>query len=585
MRTLVLLGSSGAAEQLGDPDTDLLLGFDPLELSESVRGQRVVMADELLGWDQRAVIESDVRQLLAGLRADAAAAALRVCGNSLLDASEWHLRSEFTNVLCAYTAVAELVDGDAIESVVSGPRTPTSVRLGAEAAVADALRRPPQLGVDEWTPIYPVPQPSRSKALAGAVLLRARAGVGRERHARVVALPTMKLAAALAQVSSNELRAAGVALTPFPGTGVRRVLEIARERRLPFVAPAIRIGSPMPPALAPGALLALDQGDQRASLTEALCVIARKTFVDTAYLAGQTAATIKALEDLRDLRSLVLPTAAVGQSLMLQAWAARRGITCAVVQHGSYFFRDWDGGDSRADVLFGWGEGVREQMDLWDGPTPRLVAAGAPTIGVANAKPSTGPVERLLVATTGNPKGSAFGLYGFADAFLRAIAPGVRLLHAHGVLVELRLHPVEQRSGYERRLKELGLPVRFSEAPDLASAVDMADAVIASFSSSAFEAAGRGRPVALWTGQIPGDILAAHFVPPLCDPMPATFSSSDDFQRLAEMMIHGAAAFLEESGELGAILAAYARPFDAALFAAEVERLGTKESAVQCVVP
>ena len=255
-------------------------------------------------------------------------------------------------------------------------------------------------------------------------------------------------------------------------------------------------------------------------------------------------------------------------------WARRRGIAVAAVQHGVYGFKEHDGGDSRADVLFAWSERVREQALAWPQPGPAVIAVGAPGMPQPpRRRNAAGPPRRVLVATTGRPIESALATTSFHEQFIAVIAPGLRTLLEAGAQVELRLHPIEDPAVYLRILAGAGLAVPFAPALPLAEAVRRSDLLVAAPSSVAFEAGVLGAPVLLWTGAIPPAIRSEHLVAPLSLDLPGMFGDQREFDALVDGLLAESAPAIRLGSELGAQLGSYAQPFDADRFAQELREL------------
>jgi CDP-glycerol glycerophosphotransferase (TagB/SpsB family) len=190
----------------------------------------------------------------------------------------------------------------------------------------------------------------------------------------------------------------------------------------------------------------------------------------------------------------------------------------------------------------------------------------------ARATAVTAP-RHVLLATTGRPIESALAPTSFHEQFVAAVAPGLRLLQAAGVRVELRLHPIEDRAVYRRILASAGLELPFAPAVGLADALRATDLVVAAPSSVAFEAGVLGVPVLLWTGGIPHDVRVDHLLAPLSLDLEGMFADEGDFAALVRGLLGDGAPGLAAGGALGARLAEYAEPFDADRFAGGLEEL------------
>jgi hypothetical protein len=306
-------------------------------------------------------------------------------------------------------------------------------------------------------------------------------------------------------------------------------------------------------------------------LNRALAGVAVRVLADAQPLACRATAALRRWERLRDLRAIVLPTAAAGVARLACRWAQERGVPVAVVQHGIYGFREGDGGDRRADIILGWGEAVRDQVAEWNRNRARVEVIGAPGITAAGPDAGNGrPLRRVLVATTNSPTGSALGLFAFREAFLQDIAPTIARLAAAGVAVEVRPHPAESPDLYRRWIDELGIAAQLGESPSLQIALERADLVVCSMSSVAFEAAALGIPLVIWTGRTPAPVRREHLLPPIDGDARGMF---DDAHALLALCGDGD-GLLAAGHELGAQLRRFVEPFDADAFGEELAKLG-----------
>ncbi len=402
--------------------------------------------------------------------------------------------------------------------------------------------------------------------------MRALGAATPTRRVRVAAVLNAKVAPAVMALSRAQLRAAGLAAMPFPGLDYGNSARLAARLRIPFLAtldPLVaRRGPPPAPLTGP------DFAPADARLAAALRRVTRGLAQASWPRLVEAAYAVRGLSAAPDLRALVLPTTAVGASRLMMDWAHRRGIVVAAVQHGVYGFKEHDGGDSRADVLFAWSERVGEQAGAWPPPRPRVVAVGAP--GMPRPEPrdrTSATLRRVLVATTWRPIESALAPASFHEQFVAAVAPGLALLQDAGVHVELRLHPIEDPAVYRRILASARLDLPFAAALPLAAALRDSDLVVAAPSSVAFEAGVLGVPVLLWTGGIPVALRDEHLVAPLSLELPGMFGDAHGFAALVRGLVSDRPAGLATGAALGARLAEYAEPFDAARFAQGLREL------------
>jgi hypothetical protein len=304
----------------------------------------------------------------------------------------------------------------------------------------------------------------------------------------------------------------------------------------------------------------------RALATTASAVIRAKR---CDVLRAQRAA--ESLSRFKDVRGLLLPTTAVAEARVLRAWAARRGLSCAVLQHGTYSFRDWDRRDRDADTLLAWGEGVRAQFAT-DAASPEIHVVGAPGLNVQRRARAPNRLERVLFVTTNAPIGSGLGPYGFCEAFLDAAAEGADRLQARGTQLRCRIHPSESLERYRELFARLALDVELVQGGPGEREFEWADAVVGTFSSFAAEAAGAGLPVAVWM-PIPLDVRRRHLLPPLDSDADGVFAERDEFTAMADQMANDLPGWSAAIEPLRASLAALAAPFDVIGFENELEML------------
>jgi len=559
MRVVLVWQADPAAAYAWVPPSgpgDAVVSFDALaaqELDEC--GARNF--DDLIGWEQRSAAQHHVARLVACLRDDEALATRGFDGHALGPFVEFRARAEFAHVLRGFSAGLAL--GGAARSLVEDPALPAAVGLGARAA----------LGLDvehaRYLPDVPAVKPEPLKRLGANAAMRTLAAATPVRNVRVAAVLNARVAPAITALPRAQLRAAGLGAMPFPGLDYGNSARLAARLRIPFLATLdpVRTRRATCPEL--GAGPAFPGEDPRLAtalrrVTRGLVEVSWPRLVEAAY-------AVRGLRRARDLRALVLPTTAVGASRLLMDWAHRRGIAVASVQHGVYGFREHDGGDSRADVLFAWSERVGEQALAWPQPRPRIVAVGVPGMACPPARPPAhGPPRRVLVATTGRPIESALGTTSFHEQFIAVIAPGLRTLMHAGVRVELRLHPLEDRLVYRRILAGLSLDVPFAAAEPLPDAIRRAELLVAAPSSVAFEAGVLGAPVLVWTGGTPLAIRQEHLLAPLSLDLPGMFGDAAQFQTLTRGLVAEGAPTLAMGRALAAQLGSYARPFDAGRF-------------------
>jgi hypothetical protein len=547
MRLLLACDSFGtASDALSTAARDTaVLAFDRLAFESLGAAENVWFVDDLLDWNAREALELEVGELLERLTADSALARSEIDGYPLLPTARYDLRIALTDLLRAHHAVTVLPCRDRLHDLAASASCSLATRLGAAAA----------LGVDPGAvqTRAPIEAAKASTALrATNTLLRAYARARGVRGVRVLALPGGKVTAALASLSARELRRAGVGVAAFPvlvGGGAARLV---LAKHLPAVVADRSADRPVDLPL-PADRLADDP-----ALDSALRALVTDILARVAPVVAHAAASARALEKCRSCRALVLPTVAVPTAHVLRTWALRRGMTCAVVQHGIYGFRDWDGGDRDADVLLAWGPGVKLQFN--GGPDVRVI--GVPGIVPPPSGRRTGDPHRILILTTNAPTGSAFGTYGFCEEFIGVVSAALPRLLEAGYEITLRPHPIEDPGRYRRMLGPFAARVTLSRSRRLADDIAASDLVVGSVTSAVFEAAACGLPTALWYGGAPLQIRARYLLPPFDADTPGTFNDAEGFTQLAASLARRDGAALAEMQELSAILHTYALPFD-----------------------
>jgi len=541
---------------------DVLVSFDAVA-ARHLADRSPLQFDEQVSWEERSAAEHRVSRLVARVLSDPALAEQVLDGYPLSDFIAYRLRAECANVLRGWDAARA---APSCTDVVAGPGTPSALTLGARAALG--------LPVSESSYVVAAPEvvPPRLRRVFAQATTRAIARVSPAARIRVAAVMAAKVVPALAALTRAQLDAAGIGAMPFPGLDYGNSTRLAARWRRPLLATLDRARPFCPPQPPFRSELRLDEQD--AGLEAALQpVVDGLVRISWPQLAAAVQAT-DGLDRAGNLRALLLPTTAVGASQVLMHWARRRGVTVAAVQHGVYGFKEFDGGDSRADVLFAWSAAVGDQALAWPEPRPRIVAAGAPGMPQTSTRRSaSGPVDHVLVATTGRPVESALATTAFHEQFVAAVAPGLADLQRQGVRVELRLHPAEARETYEAILSANGLEIGFASEIPFADAAATTDLLVSAPSSVAFEAAALGVPVLLWTGAMPPDVRREHLVAPLSDDVPGYFGAADEFLALTRGLSAPDAPTQRIALNLADRLAEFATPFDAEVFAAGLAEL------------
>ncbi len=523
-----------------------------------------ILFDQLENWNERSEAEQRLNMLLGMIAQHPAVAAIELAGFRLIDFAEYRLRLE----------VARLITGWKLASAVAGARElicdPT-LPLAQEIGVRAGLGLAPRAKTYSLPPALPG---SRGSRAAARQLMRVKATASRPERVRVVAVAAGKLALALGSLADADMRAAGLGLMPFPGLDHGNGLLLALRRRLPLLrtyGPARRrVG---PPVDLPARLELEDDS----ALDRALTLLVARALTGAASELDHAVRALNGLNRARSLRALLLPSAAYGASRLLIQWAHERGVRVGAFQHGIYSARELDGGDRRAEVVFGWGSGTVEQIACWPKPRPSVHPVGVPGVlapdpGLRRAASGTTP-RHVLIATSGTDD-RPIAPVAYCEAFVDAIAPGIERLAMTGAKVELRPHPGEEPERYRRLLRALGLEVKIARTGSFATAAAGTDILISSTSSVAFEAAALGLPVFLWLGPAPRWVRRQHLVPPWTDSLPGMFGTAEDLRPLIDDLIERPAEGLRVAHELSRHLARYTEPFVPAAFAAGLLQLG-----------
>jgi hypothetical protein len=536
-----------------------VLTFDA-DLIGHYEDDRMTRADDCLSWEDRSRIELNAYDLthavLSRLRVDSSPEAPYIA-----DFVSFELLPAVVNLLRAFLVARRWVEkepGVRHADVSIDPRCPPSVRLGVAAAL-EGYAFCTKGSASHWLSLGAVSGPPhwRYRLLRSAG--RLEASVSPRSKVRIIAIPGMALRTALSDCDPSALRRAGVGLSSLPLLGEGRAVALAARWRLPLVAaPAAIARSGHGPELS----VDWDRFDFDPALDPALERLARPILLSAIEPIRRVLAVLRAWERLPALRAVVLPTTAHGVGRLIVKWANARGVRVAAMQHGIYAFREFDGGDRRADVILTWGPGVADQVREWENSRATTTAVGAPSIKPSARRDQRRRVDRILLCTTNSPIGSALGRFDFQRAFLADVAPGIRQLVRDGVDVRVRIHPAESRAVYLAAISELGINVALPPSGPLADALDWSDLVVSSLSSVAFEAACAGVPVLLWTGRTPIEIRRQHFVPPLSDDLPGMFRDAAEFSSIAAEI--GARRDTTHPGacELQRQLARYVVPFE-----------------------
>jgi hypothetical protein len=539
---------------------DAVVALDGLAHADLAE-RRPLLFDELESWDERSAAERSIAELLTAVAEHPAVAAIERRGYSLIDFAELRLRSELTNLLRGWK-IARV--GAGAHELVCDPGAPQALAMGVRAG----------LGLDPAGTPYTIPPAlpgSRLQRALARPLMRALAAGSRPECVRIAAVAAGKLWLALASLSAAELRAAGVGAMPFPGLDYGNGALLALRRRIPLLATYGPCRSTPGPAVRLPNRLELGE---TAELDRAITILVARLLAGAAPELEHALGALACLRRARALRALVLPSAAYGASRLLIRWAHDRGLRVGAMQHGIYVFREFDGGDRLADLIFGWGEGTVEQTDCWPDPRPEVLTVGVPGTTrppacslSGRADPAIFKVNRALIATSSTVDTPIMPA-AFCEAFLDVLTPGLRRLAAAGVQLDLRPHPNEDAQRYRRLLKAHRLDVRIVPGGPFSAAAADADILISSTSSVAFEAGALGLPVLLWLGGAPSKVRREHLVAPWTEHEAGMFEDATDFGSLADSLLEHPVQTLRVAEALGRRLAHYAGPFDRARFAA-----------------
>ncbi|MFI5009046.1 MAG: hypothetical protein ACHQDY_02090 [Solirubrobacterales bacterium] len=538
---------------------DLTIALDWMAHAD-LAGRDALLFDALQDWEERNAEEHRIAELMVALGEHPKLAAIELAGHRLIDFAELRMRPEVTLLLRGWTLARA---GAGARALICDPAAAPALLMGLRAG----------LGMDPESVPYTIPPAlpgSRLKRSAARPLMRALAAGTRSGSVRVVAVAAGKLSLALASLSHAELRSMGVGAMPFPGLDHGNSALLALRRGLPLLpgygpsrvgrGPAVRLPERL-------------ELDGEAALDRALTLLVSRLLAGAAPELAHSIRALDGLTRVRSLRALLLPSAAYGASRVLIEWAHERGVRVGAMQHGIYVFRDYDGGDRRADLLFGWGEGTAGQINGWADPRPTVLPAGVPGTLVAPPRPPVAPLRRALIATS-SILDTPLAPVALCETFVEILAPGLRRLGAAGVELELRPHPNEDPGRYRRLLDALGLDVGVTAGGPFRATAQSADILISSASSVAFEAAALGLPVLLWIGGAPEWVRRQHLVEPWIESLPGTFQGPGDFGSLIDALLERPVEGFGVARELSRSLARYAQPFDRDAFAEGLRLLG-----------
>jgi hypothetical protein len=554
---LHLSSDLSASKQL--PEDGAVLSFDRIAADDlAARGVTTYFIDDLLDWETRMGLEDEVAEIVMRIGEDEELARVRIDGYSLVESAQYDARIGVTDLLRTVAALAHVPETPEVDFLSWDEGCPPGAVLGASAATGAPIAG-----------LGPRRAPARSRVAAAADLLLRRAGPAlRPGNVRVLALPGGKVLDAVQGLDGRTLRSLGLGVATFPGLVAAGAARLMLTRRLPAIAAGRRNGDKSRGFAVPPITRELHA--QRA-VDEALRAISDLVLNETVTKVVESAHALGMLDRCRKCRAVVLPTTAGAYARVIRTWARNRGITCAVVQHGVYGFRDWDTGDRDSDVLLAWGPSVGELFP--SGPDVRPVGVPGVSEELARSSKDAGN-RRVLITTTNAPLGSALGLHGFCEAFVRCLTPSLESLADSGHDLLLRPHPSEDARRYELLLGPLADRVRISKTGRFVDDAVGSALVISSASSAAFEAAALGIPVLLWLGA-PLEVRRRHLLSPLDRDLPAAFFDQHEFSQFADSLTRGNGAALSRARELAEILRSYAVPFQPERLAQELASLGT----------
>lgn len=538
---------------------DLTIALDGIAHRE-LASRQALLFDDLESWQERSAAEHRSGELITAIGKHPVVAAFQSHGYSLIDFATPRLRLELARLLRGWT-LARVTAG--VGELVCDPGTPAALLMGLRAG----------LGLDPATVPYSLPPALPGSRLKRALMrppARALAAVSRPERVRIAAVIAGKLTLALAALPDDELRGVGIGAMPFPGLDHGNGALFALRRRLPLLA------TNGPRRAGPGTAVRLPERlglEQTEELDRAVTLLVGRLLAGVARELEHAIAALAGLERTRSLRALVLPNTGYGASRLLIAWAHARGLRVGALQHGIYTLRNVDAGEQRVNVIFGWGEATVEQTSCWPDPPPPppVLPVGVPGVTRpplgASADAPPGGLRRVLIATSDTMEVSLAPV-ALCESFVDGIAPALARLTAAGVELKLRPHPTEDPARYRRQLDSHGLSaVAVAAGGSFAESAAAADILISSFSSVAFEAAGLGLPVLMWSGGAPLWVRREHHVVPWSQNTPGMFETGEELDALAEGLLERPAQTFAVAHGLARRLASFAEPFRPERFA------------------
>lgn len=556
----------------GDPDgygwapapraNDVVVAFDDVAAADF--GPGTIRFDDLRTWTDLNDDEHRIVSAFEQLMANPALQGASLGGCRLTDFFEHSLRVELPHVVRGWTVARSAPQ---CRVVIADPACPAAAVVGAHAGLG---LDPPDV---EYAPDHsPTWQSSLPRRLVGNGLVHAAACVPQGAKVRIAATANYKVTPALTAAPARELRDLGVALMPLPGLDPRDAIRATARVRLPI----LRTLAPMTGRGAPPFELSGDLSVSTGSkeLDDAFSEVATRLARLAWPQLWQAVRATGALERRRGLRALLLPTMFPGTPRVFTAWARQRDIKLAVLQHGLYAHRRFDGQDRGADVVLTWGDAVAHQTRDWGGSPPACRTVGCPSIrraAVLHERPRR--VRRVLLTTTGPHIDSYIFPAAIHDTFLAAVLPGIRQMQRDGIEVALRVAPSETPERYARAFEIADMAIPLAKRVAIGDAIRQHDLVICPFSSVALEASALGVPSLMCLPSMPDAFAREHLVPPWTESLPGVFHDAEGFLELIDGIAGDDPPAIATGLQLASFLREYVQPFDETAFTSALREL------------
>ena len=325
--------------------------------------------------------------------------------------------------------------------------------------------------------------------------------------------------------------ASGLPLSPL---GHGEAAKLVLSHRLPALAlpTSVPATTSLPLGATPTVGNNLDAPDP--ALDRTLQEIANAVLVRGGQRVAAVDTLTPSLDGLAGLRSIVLPTCALGVTRLLRRWAVPRGVTVASFQHGIYGLIEGDGGDRRADVLFGWAPEVTVQVQQWAAPRHAWYPSECPTFPACPRPRVRAHRVASLLRPPAQGSGPRWRPGGRANSTstpsLSDSTGSVPLVCTSKCAFTL---PSRRTSMWRWIAPPVGRRLTFAPPGPFADVASRADLLVSPYSSVAFEAAAMGVPVALWIPRIPEKVRRTHLLAPLSEELSGSFADSAGFEELA----------------------------------------------------